>query len=90
MRGWRACGKGSPDFPSRVSLPASAPGLLQRYRRLSLGAKTLIFILPLEIAAMVGGIYRIIDMANTTLNCMGSLVGTTLVASLEERSEVGA
>jgi len=48
------------------------------------------FHLPLEIAAMVGGIYRIIDMGNTTLNCMGSLVGTTLVASLEERSEVGA
>ncbi|MCI0409971.1 MAG: dicarboxylate/amino acid:cation symporter, partial [Acidobacteria bacterium] len=48
------------------------------------------FNLPLEIAAMVGGIYRIIDMGNTTLNCMGSLVGTTLVASLEERSEVGA
>lgn len=42
------------------------------------------FGLPTEIAAIVGGIYRIIDMGNTTVNCMGDLVGTTIVAEMEE------
>ena len=43
------------------------------------------FHLPLETAALVGGVYRLIDMGNTTVNCMGGLVGTTIVAALEER-----
>ena len=38
------------------------------------------FNLPTEIAAMVGGIYRLVDMGNTTLNIMGDMVGTALVA----------
>ena len=38
------------------------------------------FNLPIEIAAMVGGIYRLVDMGNTTLNIMGDMVGTALVA----------
>ena len=42
------------------------------------------FNLPLEIAAMVGGIYRLIDMGITTVNCMGDLVGTMIVASTED------
>ena len=41
------------------------------------------FNLPLEIAAIVGGIYRLIDMGNTTTNCMGDMVGTTIVAYSE-------
>lgn len=41
------------------------------------------FQLPLEIAAIVGGIYRLIDMGSTTVNCMGDLVGTVLVARSE-------
>jgi Na+/H+-dicarboxylate symporter len=41
------------------------------------------FNLPLEIAAIVGGIYRLIDMGNTTTNCMGDMVGTTIVAHSE-------
>ncbi len=41
------------------------------------------FNLPLEIAAIVGGIYRLIDMGNTTINVMGDLVGTTIVAHSE-------
>jgi len=41
------------------------------------------FNLPLEIAAIVGGIYRLIDMGNTTINCMGDMVGTTIVAHSE-------
>ena len=41
------------------------------------------FQLPLEIAAMVGGIYRLIDMGSTTINCMGDMVGTVLVAKSE-------
>jgi Na+/H+-dicarboxylate symporter len=43
------------------------------------------FNLPLEIAVIVGGIYRLLDMGNTTLNCMGDMVGTTIVTDLEER-----
>jgi Na+/H+-dicarboxylate symporter len=42
------------------------------------------FQLPLELAAVVGGIYRLIDMGNTTLNVMGDLVGTVLVAESEK------
>lgn len=42
------------------------------------------FNLPLEIAAIVGGIYRLIDMGSTTVNCMGDLVGTMIVASTED------
>lgn len=43
------------------------------------------FNLPIEIAAIVGGIYRLVDMGNTTVNIMGDLVGTTLVAASEAR-----
>lgn len=41
------------------------------------------FDLPIEVAAIVGGIYRLVDMGNTTLNVMGDLVGTSLVAQSE-------
>jgi Na+/H+-dicarboxylate symporter len=43
------------------------------------------FGLPLEIAAIVGGIYRLVDMGNTTLNVMGDMVGAALVAASEEK-----
>lgn len=43
------------------------------------------FNLPLEIAAIVGGIYRLIDMGSTTINCMGDMVGTAIVAQSEQR-----
>lgn len=42
------------------------------------------FNLPLEIAAVVGGVFRLLDMSNTTLNCMGDLVGTVIVAKAEK------
>ena len=42
------------------------------------------FHLPLEIAAIVGGIYRLIDMGSTTINVMGDLVGTSIVAHSEK------
>jgi Na+/H+-dicarboxylate symporter len=45
------------------------------------------FGLPLEVAAIVGGIYRLVDMGNTTVNVMGDLVGTVLLAP---RGEEGA
>ena len=45
------------------------------------------FNLPLEIAAIVGGIYRLLDMGITTVNCMGDMVGTTIVAHSEQRRE---
>lgn len=41
------------------------------------------FDLPLEIAAIVGGIYRLLDMGITTINCMGDMVGTVIVAHSE-------
>jgi len=44
--------------------------------------------LPLELAAIVGGIYRLVDMGNTTVNVMGDMVGTILVAASEERRGV--
>ena len=42
------------------------------------------FNLPIEIAAIVGGIYRLVDMGNTTVNIMGDMIGTMLVARSEE------
>lgn len=41
------------------------------------------FQLPLEIAVIVGGIYRLIDMGSTTINVMGDMVGTAIVARSE-------
>jgi len=43
------------------------------------------FNLPLEIAAIVGGIYRLVDMGNTTINVMGDMVGTIIVSNSEEK-----
>lgn len=45
------------------------------------------FNLPIEIAAIVGGIYRFVDMGNTTINVMGDLIGTSLVAQSELKRE---
>ena len=42
------------------------------------------FNLPLEIVAIVGGIYRLIDMGNTTVNCMGDMVATSVISKLEK------
>jgi proton glutamate symport protein len=41
------------------------------------------FSLPLEIVAIVGGIYRLIDMGNTTVNCMGDMMATTVISRLD-------
>lgn len=48
------------------------------------------FNLPIEVAAIVGGIYRLVDMGNTTVNVMGDLVGTSLVAHSEGRRQRAA
>ena len=45
------------------------------------------FGLPIEVAAIVGGIYRLVDIGNTTINIMGDMVGTSLVARSEARRE---
>lgn len=42
------------------------------------------FHLPPEIAVIVGGIYRLIDMGITTSNIMGDMVGTVIVAHSEQ------
>ena len=44
------------------------------------------FNLPLEIAAIVGGIYRLIDVGGTTINCMGDMVGTIIVSNYEGKA----
>lgn len=41
------------------------------------------FNLPIEVAAIVGGIYRLVDMGNTTINVMGDMVATSLLAHSE-------
>ncbi|WP_419941241.1 dicarboxylate/amino acid:cation symporter [Candidatus Palauibacter sp.] len=41
--------------------------------------------LPIEVAAIVGGIYRLVDVGNTTVNIMGDMVGASLVARSEAR-----
>ncbi len=38
-----------------------------------------VFGLPLELAVLVAGVYRLVDMPTTTLNIMGDLVGTLIV-----------
>ena len=38
------------------------------------------FELPLEIASLVAGIYRLIDMGSTTINCMGDMAWTTILS----------
>ncbi len=41
------------------------------------------FGLPLGLAAILGGIYRLVDMGNTTVNIMGDMVGTAIVSRSE-------
>jgi Na+/H+-dicarboxylate symporter len=48
------------------------------------------FGMPLELAAIVGGIYRLVDMGATTVNIMGDMVGTVLVADREAGEAVTA
>ena len=38
-----------------------------------------------EVAAIVGGIYRLVDMGNTTTNVMGDMVGTAIVSHSEAK-----
>jgi len=45
------------------------------------------FNLPPETAVIVGGIYRLIDMGGTTINCMGDMVGTVIIAHSEKTAE---
>lgn len=47
------------------------------------------FSLPLEIAAIVAGIYRLIDMGSTTINVMGDMVGTSIVSHSERHAREG-
>ncbi len=47
------------------------------------------FHLPIEIAAVVAGIYRLIDMGSTTINCMGDMVGTLIVTHFERGAPPG-
>ena len=46
------------------------------------------FHLPIEIAAIVAGIYRLVDMGNTTINVMGDLTWTTILSDMEEKKKL--
>jgi len=48
------------------------------------------FGLPIEIVGIMAAFYRIFDMATTTGNCLGDLVGTICVTKMEERHEMSA
>jgi Na+/H+-dicarboxylate symporter len=41
------------------------------------------FGLPIEIAVLIGGVYHLLDMTNTTLNMMNDMVATVIVSRLE-------
>ena len=43
------------------------------------------FGLPLEVVALVSGIFSLIDMGYTMMNCLGDLVGTVIVANSEKK-----
>ena len=43
------------------------------------------FNLPLEIAGIVAGIYRLVDMGSTTVNCMGDMTWTTILSDDEDK-----
>ena len=45
------------------------------------------FGLPLEIVGIIAALFRLFDMAATTNNCLGDLVGTVFVSKLEEKRE---
>lgn len=47
------------------------------------------FGLPLEVVGIISGIFALIDMVYTMMNCLGDLVGTYIVAHLES-NEIGA
>ena len=42
------------------------------------------FGLPLEVVALVSGIFSLIDMGYTMMNCLGDLVGTVIVSNSEK------
>lgn len=44
------------------------------------------FGLPLEVVGIISGIFALIDMVYTMMNCLGDLVGTYIVAHLESKS----
>lgn len=43
------------------------------------------FSLPIEVAGIVAGVYRLVDMGSTTINCMGDLAWTTTLSDIEDR-----
>ena len=43
--------------------------------------------LPLEVAGIIAGIYRLVDMGSTTLNCMGDLAWTTMLSDIEQKNK---
>lgn len=44
------------------------------------------FGLPLEVVGIISGIFALIDMVYTMMNCLGDLVGTYIVAHMERNS----
>ena len=44
--------------------------------------------LPLEVAGMIAGIYRLLDMAHTVMNVSGDIVTAAVVARSENMIDV--
>ncbi len=44
--------------------------------------------MPMEFIVMLGGVYRIIDMGTTTMNCLGDLVVAVMLDSLDKKGRL--
>ena len=42
----------------------------------------------MEFIVMLGGVYRIIDMGTTTMNCLGDLVVAVMLDSLDKKGRL--
>lgn len=47
------------------------------------------FNLPIELAGILAGVYRLVDMGNTTVNCMGDMVWTTVMSDKANTTSFG-
>lgn len=48
------------------------------------------FGLPLEVVGIIAGVFALVDMGVTTINCLGDLAGTVIVSRLEDKRLVSS
>ena len=44
--------------------------------------------LPMELVTLISGIYRFLDMGTTTMNCLGDLVVSLVLDSLDKKKKI--